>query len=42
MNELDFWRAEPSKKAKAIANEIELLARRARASSHSLRFRTGS
>jgi hypothetical protein len=31
MNELDFWRAEPSKKAKAIANEIELLARRARA-----------
>ena len=23
MNELDFWREEPSKKAKAIANEIE-------------------
>jgi hypothetical protein len=30
-NELDFWREEPSKKAKAIANEIELLARRERA-----------
>jgi hypothetical protein len=31
MDELDFWREKPSKKAKAIASEIELLARRARA-----------
>ena len=31
MNELDFWREEPSKKAETIANEIELLTRRARA-----------
>ncbi len=31
MDELDFWREKPSKKAKTIASEIELLARRARA-----------
>ena len=32
MNELDFWRAEPSEKAKAIVGEIESLAHRSRAS----------
>ncbi len=32
MRELDFWREEPTKRAKTIADEIEQVARRARAS----------